>query len=147
MNHLRTVALVVLAGPIVFPAGKSFGQLKYVDEAGTSHYVQSEAMVPEQYRAKTKSVGSLPSVNLSGSMQAEVRGGSLLPSRSSGQSRMEREDEERKQNMKRAAEENLKEKHADQRKRDDYNRCVGSNSSSGSAGSTSYGRSSGPSCF
>lgn len=52
MNHLRTVALVVLAGLIVLPAGPSFGQAtKYLDEQGNPHWVQGPGWVPEQYRA------------------------------------------------------------------------------------------------
>lgn len=53
MNHLRTFALVVLAGLIVLPAGPSFGQAtKYLDEQGHSHWVQGPGWVPDRYRDK-----------------------------------------------------------------------------------------------
>jgi hypothetical protein len=52
MILLRTFALLVLAGLIVIPAGQSSAQVKYVDEKGNSHWVQSEDEVPERYRGK-----------------------------------------------------------------------------------------------
>jgi hypothetical protein len=52
MIRLRTFALLVLAGLIVVPAGQSSAQVKYVDENGNSHWVQSESQVPERYQGK-----------------------------------------------------------------------------------------------
>ena len=52
MIRLRTFALLVLVGLIVLPAGQSSAQVKYVDENGNSHWVQSENQVPERYQGK-----------------------------------------------------------------------------------------------
>jgi hypothetical protein len=139
MIRIRTSALLVLAGLIVIPAGPSFGQVKYLDEAGNTHYVQSDSMVPEQYRAKTKAVGPLPSVSTPGAQGGRPYSGPLYGV--GGSSRMEQEEQQRARNMTNAAEQNAGQKRADDAKKDAYNRCVGS-SSGGAAGSPSYGRAS-----
>jgi hypothetical protein len=138
MIRLRTFALLVIAGLIVTPAGQSSAQVKYVDEAGNTHYAQSEAMVPEQYRAKTKAVGALPSVMMPGAQGGAPYTGSSGSSYSRGSSRIDQEDAQNRQNLQSAAEQNLQQKREDQQKRDSFNRCVGSNrSSNGQSGTQS----------
>jgi len=55
MIRSRVVALLVLGSLILPVAGQSIAQVRYVDEKGNSHWVGSEAQVPEQYRDKAGS--------------------------------------------------------------------------------------------
>lgn len=50
MVRSRVVALLVLGSLILAVAGQSAAQVRYVDDKGQSHWVQSEAQVPEKYR-------------------------------------------------------------------------------------------------
>ena len=52
MIRPRVVARLVLGSLVLAVAGQSTAQVRYVDEKGNSHWVGSEAQVPEQYRDK-----------------------------------------------------------------------------------------------
>ena len=113
------LALLVVAGP-------TSAQVKYVDEAGATHYAQSEWMVPERYRTKAKRLGSLPFVSVSGPMQGGGSSSGLSPAGGpSGPSRIDLEDAENARNMREAAEKSLAQKRNDEAKRAEFNRCVG----------------------
>ncbi|SRR5712692_3400565 len=62
MIRSRVVALLVLGSLILAVAGQSAAQVRYVDDKGQSHWVQSEAQVPEQYKGKV-ATPSLPPVS------------------------------------------------------------------------------------
>ncbi|HEV8531354.1 MAG TPA: hypothetical protein VGT00_08055 [Methylomirabilota bacterium] len=126
MMRLRTLAFLLLAGLIFIPAGQSSAQVKYVDEQGNTHYVQLDSMVPEQYRAKAKPIGRLPTVRAEGAQGGRPYTG-LYGSYggNSGPSRVDREDEANAQRMRSAAEQNLQQKREDKARQDEFNRCVG----------------------
>jgi len=117
--------IIVALLAVLVVAGPTSAQVKYVDEAGVTHYAQSEWMVPERYRAKAKRLGSLPSVSLSGPMQGGSYGGLSPVAGHGGPSRRELEDAENARNMREAAEKNLAQKRSDETKRAEFNRCVG----------------------
>jgi len=121
--------VVALLGVLVV-AGPTSAQVKYVDEAGVTHYAQSEWMVPERYRAKAKRPGSLPFVSVSGPMQGGSSGGLSPAGGSSGPSRIDLEDAENARNMREAAEKSLAQRRNDEAKRAEFNRCVGEKRSS-----------------
>jgi len=117
--------IVVALLAILVVAGPTLAQVKYVDDAGVTHYAQSELMVPERYRAKARRLGSLPFVSVSGPMQGGSPGGWSLPGGQSGPSRIDLEDAENARNMRDAAEKNLAQKRSDEAKKAEFNRCVG----------------------
>ncbi len=126
MICLRIFAFLVLASLIVLPAGQSSAQVKYVDEQGNTHYVQSDSMVPEQYRAKAKPIGPLPTVRAEGAQGGRPYTGLYGGyGGSSGPSMVEREAEQNAQRIRSAAEQNLEQKRQDKAKQDAFNRCVG----------------------
>ena len=112
------VAMLAVAGP-------ASAQVKYEDDAGVTHYAQSELMVPERYRAKVKRLGPLPFVSLSGPMQGGSPGVLSPVGGPSGPSRIDLEDAENARNMRDAAEKNLAQKRSDEAKKAEFNRCVG----------------------
>ena len=119
MNTLVAVLTVLaLAGP-------AFAQVKYVDEAGNTHYAQSEGMVPKQYRAKAKSLPRLPWVRMPGAQGGADWSGPLQTGPSGGPTRVEKEDHQRAQEMSSAAAQNAAQKREDQSRKDEFNRCVG----------------------
>ena len=59
-------------------AGQSTAQVRYVDEQGVTHWVQSADMVPEQYRAKA-ATPQLPAVRLKGTQGPAEYTGSSSP--------------------------------------------------------------------
>ena len=117
--------IVVALLAMLAVAGPTSAQVKYVDEAGVTHYAQSESMVPERYRTKAKRLGSLPSVSVSGPMQGGSYGGLPPVGGHSGPSRIDLENTENARNMRDAAEKNLAQKRSDEAKRAEFNRCVG----------------------
>jgi len=116
--------MVVALLAILALARPTSAQVKYVDEAGVTHYAQSGWMVPERYRAKAKRLGPLPFVSVTGPMQGGSPGG-LPPVGNSGPSRIDLEDAENARNMRDAAEKNLAQKKSDEAKKAEFNRCVG----------------------
>jgi hypothetical protein len=138
MIRSRVVALLVLGSLILAVAGQSSAQVKYVDEQGNTHYVGSEQLIPEQYRAKAKAIGPLPSVRVGGQQGGAPYTGSYGSGYSGGSSRIDREDAKNARNLENAAEQNLQQKREDQQKRDSFNRCVGSKrSNNGQSGTQS----------
>ena len=117
--------IVVALLAILMVAGPTSAQVKYVDDAGVTHYAQSELMVPGRYRAKAKRLGSLPFVSVSGPMQGGSPGGLSPVGGQSGPSRIDLEDAENARNMRDAAEKNLAQKKSDEAKKAEFNRCVG----------------------
>ena len=119
---MRTLVAVLA---VLTTAGPAFAQVKYVDEAGSTHYAQSESMVPERYRTKAQPLGPLPSVSVRGSMQGGSYGGLSSSRGHSAPSRLDLEDAKNERNMKDAADRNLAQKQADEAKKAENNRCVG----------------------
>ena len=119
---MRIVVALLSIFVVVEPTS---AQVKYIDEAGVTHYTQSEWMVPERYRAKAKRPGSLPFVSVSGPMQGGSSGGVSPVVGQSGPSRIDLQDAENARNMRDAAERNLAERRSDEAKRAEFNRCVG----------------------
>ena len=117
-------ALLVALGLLVLP-GPVLAQVKYVDEAGNTHYAQSEAMVPARYRAKAKPLPRLPSVRTPGAQGGAEWSGPLRGGYSGGPTRVEQEDQQRARDMTGAAAQNAAQKRQDQAKKDEFNRCVG----------------------
>jgi len=54
--------------------------VKYVDEAGQTHYVQNENLIPEKYRGKAAPVTGLPSVQVGGGPVSLPSGPGYAPS-------------------------------------------------------------------
>lgn len=111
------LAVLALAGPVS-------AQVKYVDEAGITHYAQTESMVPERYRPKAKPVRRLPPVRTPGAQGGAEWSGPLRGG-PSGPSRVEKEDQQRAREMSNAAAQNAARKQEEQARKDEFNRCVG----------------------
>jgi len=119
MKALLTVlAVLMLPEPVL-------AQVKYVDDAGNTHYAQSEAMVPQRYRAKAKPLPRLPSVRTPGAQGGAEWSGPLRGGYSGGPTRVEQEDQQRARDMSNAAAQSAALKRQDQAKKDEVNRCVG----------------------
>ena len=127
---MRIVVALLGVLVVLVVAGPTSAQVKYVDEAGVTHYAQSEWMVPERYRAKAKRPGPLPFVSVSGPMQGGLPGGSSPAGGPSGPSRIELQDAENARNMREAAEKSLAQRRDDEAKKAEFNRCVGEKRSS-----------------
>jgi hypothetical protein len=118
-TSVAVLVVFALAGPAV-------AQVKYVDEAGNSHYVQNENMVPEQYRAKVRPVTSLPSVRIDGPQGGAPYSGPMYGVGQFGSGRLESQDRRQQNDYRQAGEQNLAQKRADEAKRAACNRSTGS---------------------